>query len=299
MGSGVKMYLAIRDFTVRWVGYQDIFMGLKDLGLRGFELYLDRELGGGKYRDMGEEVYLGFDLSTSEKRRQFSKRLDSEVLKVCAILVENDFAKPDVELEIKWVVDACNVASEIGCDVVRINPAMGHEENVPEKEYVKRTIECCKEALDRTRHTEVSLGMENHGLMGNRFEFIKGVLEGVGSERMGLTLDTGNLYWYGYPLEMVYEIISEFATRVKHTHIKNLSFPQNRRNVMRKPGEDWPNSAATIYQGDVDHRRIVQLLRSAGYDKDLTIEDESLGKFPEDQRLRVLKEDIKFLSKLI
>jgi len=293
------LYVAIRDFTVRWVGYRDVFTGLKDLGLKGFELYLDRELKGAKYSDMGEEVSLGFDASTSEKTRQLSQKLEAENLTVCAILVENDFARPDIEAEIKWVVDACNVAPEIGCDTVRINPPMRIQEGVSEQECVERTVKCCREIIDRTSQTGVSLAMENHGLIGNRFEFLKAIFDGVGSERMGLTLDTGNFYWYGHPLEKIYDNVQKFSRKVKHTHIKNLKFSEQKRNVMRKPGEDWPNSAATIYEGDVDHKRIVQLLRAAGYNKDLTLEDESLGTFAPEQRIRILKEDIKFLNSLI
>jgi len=293
------LYVAIRDFTVRWIGYESVFSGLKDLGLRSFELYLDRELKGAKYRDMGEEVSLGFDASTSQKRRELSERLESEGLSVCAILIENDFARPDLEAEVKWVVDACNVAPEIGCDTVRINPPMRIQEGISEEEYAKTTIGCCKDILERTEQTGVSLAMENHGLMGNRRGFLRSLFDGLGSARMGLTLDTGNLFWYGHPWERAYSIIEEFAGRVKHTHIKNLSFPEEKRKRERKPGEDWPASGATIYEGDVDIGRIVDVLKAAGYDKDLTLEDESLGKFPRDQRIGVVKQDVRFLSRLV
>jgi sugar phosphate isomerase/epimerase len=294
-----ELRVAIRDFTVKWIGYESVFSGLKDLGLDSFELYLDRELKGAKYSDMGQEVSLGFDMSSPQKRHELSKRLKDEGLTVCAILVENDFARPDLEAEVRWVVDACNVAPDIDCDTVRINPPMRIEEGVPEDEYVKTTIRCCQDILDRTEQTGVSLAMENHGLMGNRREFLKSVFDGLDSKRMGLTLDTGNLFWYGHPWETGYSIIQEFARRVKHVHVKNLSFPEERRNSKREPGEGWPDSAATIHEGDVDIGRIVRVLRAAEYDKDLALEDESLGKFPRDQRIGVVKQDVSFLRKLL
>ena len=89
---------------MKWIGYENVYAGLKDLGLKSFELYMDRELKGAKYRDMGEEVPLGFDLSTSEKRRELSEQLGQEGLTVCAILVENDFARTDLKSEIDWIV---------------------------------------------------------------------------------------------------------------------------------------------------------------------------------------------------
>ncbi|MEM2936098.1 MAG: TIM barrel protein [Candidatus Bathyarchaeia archaeon] len=291
------MYSAIRDFTVLWVGYKDIFAGLKDLGLRGFELYVDRNLKGGQYTDMGETFSLGFDFSTGQKRRAFIKELESNDLVVCAVLVENDFGRDDVKAEIKWVVDACRVASSLGVEAVRINSVMRPKPGVTEEEYVKRTAQCVREILQSTQ--DVSLAMENHGVIGNKREFLQAVLAAVNSERMGLTLDTGNFYWYGYPLGEVYKIIEDFASHVKHTHLKNLTFPEDRKKVMRKPGEGWPASAATLYMGDIDHRRIVDTLRQAGYDRDLTIEDESLGRFPPNQRIEVLRKDIEFVKQLI
>jgi len=290
------MYAAIRDFTVLWVGYKDLFTGLKDLGLRGFELYVDRNLKGGQYTDMGETFSLGFDLSTDQKRRAFTKELKSNDLTIGAILVENDFGKDDIKAEIKWVVDACRVASSLGVEAVRINSVMRPKPGVTEEEYIKRTAQCVKEILQSTE--DVSLAMENHGIVGNKREFIQAVLDTVDSERMGLTLDTGNFYWYGYPLGEVYKIIEGFAPHVKHTHLKNLTFPEDRKKAMRKPGEGWPTSAATLYEGDIDHRRIVNALKRAGYDRDLTIEDESLGRFPPDQRLGILRKDIEFVKRL-
>ncbi len=116
---------------------------------------------------------------------------------------------------------------------------------------------------------------------------------------MGLTLDTGNFYWYGYPLQEVYKIILDFAPYVKHTHLKNVSYSEERRNVVRKPGEGWPKVAAPLYVGDINLERVVDMLNKAGYDKDLTIEDESLGNFPREQRAEILRKDIEFVKRLI
>ncbi|MGQ9514831.1 MAG: sugar phosphate isomerase/epimerase family protein [Thermoproteota archaeon] len=292
------MFVAIRDFTVRWVGYENVLDGLKDLGLDGFELYVDRALKGAEYEDMGQRISLGFDLSTEERRRLLLEDLKTRRLVVCALLVENDFGREDVKPEIEWIVDACRIAPTIEAKVVRINSVMSPKEGVSDEEYVKRTVSCIKEVLKRTNGLGVSLAMENHGVLGNKREFIKSVLDGVGSERFGLTLDTGNFYWFGYPLKKVYEIIDTFAEFVKHTHVKNLSFPQNRKEANRVPSEGWPQSAAPIYQGDIDHKKVVDMLKKVGYDGDLTVEDESLGNFPAEQRLGILKKDIELLKNL-
>jgi len=40
---------------------------------------------------------------------------------------------------------------------------------------------------------------------------------------------------------------------------------------MKKPGEGWRKMTAPLYEGNIDLGRIVESLRKAGYDGDLTI----------------------------
>ncbi|MGC8976364.1 MAG: sugar phosphate isomerase/epimerase family protein [Candidatus Ratteibacteria bacterium] len=111
-------------------------------------------------------------------------------------------------------------------------------------------------------------------------------------------MDTGNFYWFGYPLNEVYKIIQEFAPYVRHVHLKNLNFSPSERNKKRRPGLHWPESAAPIYEGNVDHQHIINILKSSGYDGDLTIEDESLSKFPKEKWIKIIKKDIDFIKSL-
>ena len=64
-------------------------------------------------------------------------------------------------------------------------------------------------------------------------------------------------------------------------------------------GEDFWSNNATVYEGDIDHRRVIDTIRSAGYDGDLTIEDESLGQFPKEECFGVIKRDIEYVRGLI
>ncbi len=293
------MYVAIRDFTVMWLGYKDLFKGLEDLKVNSFELYVSKDLKQTAYQDMDYTANLGFDLSSKDKRIKTREELKARHLNICAILVENDFGKDDLESEIKWVVDACRVASELKVKSVRINSVMRPQPKISEKEYTEKTIKSIKKILKNTEGLNVYLAMENHGVMGNKREFIHEVIDKVNSERLGLTLDTGNFYWFGYPLDEVYKIIEEFAYYVKHVHLKNLTFSPFEQGKKREPGYHWPDSAATIYKGDLDHQYIINILKSSGYNGDLTLEDESLGNFPEEERVNIIKKDIDFMKSLL
>lgn len=290
------MFLSIRDFTVKWVGYDTVFKGLKDLGIPSFELFVSRELKVESYLDMGYVTELGFNVATREDREDLKKRLKDAELTVCAILVENDFSSEDLNKEVDYVLSAIKVASELEVNVVRINAVMRPIQGYDLDKHVKRVADAVGKCMTSCHNLGVSLAVENHGVIANKREFLRSLFQKVNDEHLGLTLDTGNFYWFGYPLKEVYDIVEEFASKVKHTHVKNAIVEPNMRETFRKPGDV---RMAPLYQGDIDLGRVVKMLKKAGYDYDLTIEDESLGVFKDKERLEVLKKDIEFIRRLL
>ena len=146
---------------------------------------------------------------------------------------------------------------------------------------------------------EIEFAVENHGAISNKLEFLRGLYKGVGSPRLGHTLDTGNFYWYGYPLSKVYEIIEELAPVTKHTHIKNINYPQDTREQNRGMGWEYEKYVSPLSEGNIDLGRVTELLKKAKFKGDLCIEDESLGKFPPEERKSILKRDVDFLKPLL
>ena len=68
-----------------------------------------------------------------------------------------------------------------------------------------------------------------------------------------------------------------FAPRVFHTHCKSIGYPAEMREKQRPIGWQYGKYHGPIYSGDIDFRRVVAILKKAGYANDLCIEDESLG----------------------
>jgi len=75
-------------------------------------------------------------------------------------------------------------------------------------------------------------------------------------------------------------------------------------------GYEYARYVSPIYEGDIDHRKLVESLRKAGYEEDLCIEDESLeedlciedeslGKFSPKDWPKILKKDAEFLKELL
>jgi sugar phosphate isomerase/epimerase len=111
-----------------------------------------------------------------------------------------------------------------------------------------------------------------------------------------LTLDTGNFYWFGFPLEEVYRLIEKYAPRTDHTHLKNINFPADLAIRRREIGHGYKQYCCAVHEGNLDLPRVIQILRAARYDGDLCVEDESLFKHPPHQRTAVVRREVEALQ---
>ncbi|MGB9758905.1 MAG: sugar phosphate isomerase/epimerase family protein [Thermoproteota archaeon] len=293
------MFVSVRDFTVVWVGYKNLAEGLKELGIDKYEMHVNRKLSQDTYIDMGQEVKLGFNLKSTEERKNFVSFSESMGIKPCAILLENDFSNDNLEEEINYIKEATRLADDIGVEVIRINPHMKVKKNQSIDFYSTQFTEILTSIIDETSDSSVVYAVENHGYIGNNEQFLDYVFKEISSSRFGLTLDTGNFYWYGYPLSKVHQLIEKYARFVRHTHLKNLKYPEAKREAQRKPGEGFPKVGVPLYEGDIDFKKVIRLLKEANYNGDLTIEDESLGNYDQKERKEILKKDVEFIKSLI
>jgi len=278
------MFVACRDALLKAPVFESLDQGLDELKVKSLEVAIDRQLLTG----------LGVNISGKGERAKLAKGLREKGISICAVLLGNDFIREDVKGEIDYVLKACEAAADLGVKVARINALMREAPGFTLEKYIERAVSSIKACNRGLANLGVSLAVENHGVIANRREFLRGLLKEVGPDNLGLTLDTGNFYWFGYPVQEVYAIIREFAGHVKHTHIKNAI--TERKNERRKPGEIV---MAPLYEGDLNLKLIVDALKGAGYDHDLTIEDESLGSFPLEERRKILKKDADFLRSLL
>ncbi len=275
------MFLAVRDAPIVAL-YGELVKGMKDLEVNSFELFVSRSLG----------TEIGYDLSKDEGIEALRKFLEDHGFTVCALLLENDFSSPNLAKEVEYILKGARIAEKLEVKVVRINPPMREIPGYTIRDYVELSSKAITHILKQ--NTYVHLAVENHGIIGNNVDYVRGLLEAVTDERLGVTLDTGNYYWYGYPLEKLYEIYRMVAPRVKHTHIKDAA--TERKNVLRRPREV---KMSPIGKGDLDFRRILRILKEAGYEGDLTLEDESISLRDPEGSKKVLREDMRFLRSLL
>jgi sugar phosphate isomerase/epimerase len=220
-------------------------------------------------------------------------------VRISGLLLANNFNAADVGAEVSWVAEAVKIADAIGTEAVRIDSAMTGQQELPLAQRIDLYASACARVLQATAECRVPVGIENHGFQGNDPDWLAGVLDKVASPRLGVALDTGNFYWAGHPLSKVYELIEQFAPKTVTTHIKNIHFPEDKREVQRELGWGYGEYVAPIYRGDIDHHRVAEILTEEGYVGALNIEDESLGLFSVADRKQVLRRTADYLAGVI
>ncbi|MGQ9523815.1 MAG: sugar phosphate isomerase/epimerase family protein [Armatimonadota bacterium] len=291
------MYLSVRDDVVRHAGWATLMDGLRDLNIPTVELGVNRDCEVSVLEPVDGRT--GFCLSHESDLILLRSHFRERGVGISAFLVANDFNAADKEAEARWVAQVVRAAGVLGIPAVRVDAIMTGEHDLPPERRKQVIAEGVHRILEATEGLPVDIGIENHGVQGNDPEFVMSLLDAVGSSRFGLTLDSGNFYWAGHPLDEVYAILEKLAPHAKHTHLKNIAYPPEMRNRRREIGWEYGRYVSPLPDGDIDHARVVAFLKAAGYDRDLTLEDESLGKYPVPQRKDVLKCDADHIRALV
>lgn len=192
----------------------------------------------------------GFDLAyiNKLKRRAFQLGLD-----ICGTSVGNNFVIPagpkrdeQIALAKTWIEHA----AEMGAPVIRIFGG-GVPKDVSRDDAIKWSVECIQTVVPYAEQHGVVLAVENHGGMPATSEEVIRILDGVKSDWVAANLDTGN-----FRTADPYADVAKTAPYSVTTHFKTEVAPQGKPKV--------PS----------DVKKIVGILRSAGYRGYLTLEYE-------------------------
>lgn len=283
--------LACRDESMKSVNAPTIWAAMKQIGVTGVEVDVMQDLTC-PYLTYPEKKY-SID---GEKNIELLKNdLADEGLCITSFLMHNRFDER-LDEELTWMKSVINASKALNVPIIRIDvvPRALKREN-----FLPFAIKMCKQICELVKDTPIRYGIENHGNTTNDPDFLDKLFDGVGSDRLGLTLDTANFYWYGHPLENLYKIFERFAPRAYHTHCKSIKYPDDKKNVQRPMGWEYMKYCCPIHQGDIDFNRVAAILRNVNYTGDLCIEDESLRKFPDDQCGEILKKEVDLLHRLV
>jgi sugar phosphate isomerase/epimerase len=175
---------------------------------------------------------------------------------IVAVALENDFTHIDAEessRQIDHVREWMQIAKYLGAKVVRVNTG-GHDIADPDAAVI-RVVQCLKDLLRTAEETEVSMALENHGGLSSNPKLVERIVNGVDSTYFGTCPDFGN-----FPPEVDrYEALALLSRYAKHAHAKSFAFDEE--------GEETR----------FDFKRIIGILRDAGYNGYLSIEFEGQG----------------------
>lgn len=194
-----------------------------------------------------------------------------------------------------------DVAPVIGCEHIYLPMTASRSKASPmtDEEFTGRAIKILQNVTDYAAGKRVEISIENLSLYLNRAKILRAIFDKVPENRLGLTLDPINLYWYGYPRSKVYEIVQAFAARVRYFHAKNGAYPKELIEKQRTPGYEYGRYSVPVAKGDLDFKRILKMVSKAGYRGYVSIEDDSLPHFQTAKRVEVLKDDVRSLRRIV
>lgn len=285
------MDVAIRDAMVPKVEGRTFFQLLRETGVSSIEIELSEHAVTPHVLDPEGKPY---KYDTAKATLRLKQRLDDEGVRCAAVLMATDLAGEHAERHVNWVGEGLETADLLKAPVVRIDPLASDRSLPPQRvrdRFVDRVTEVLGKAPFRTA-LPADLGIENHGPFANDPAWLDYVLAALPHPQVGLTLDTGNFYWFGFPLESVYELVEKYAPAAKHTHLKNINYPPEVAAHRRETGYEYKQYCSPVHEGNLDLVRVVRSLRGAGYERDLCVEDESLFKHPPEARVDVLRREV-------
>lgn len=284
--------VACRDTLLKAAKQPDSWSAMKELGVTGAEVEVNPELGCPNL----EHPQKKYSLATPSAVTTLKDDLSRNELVITAFLMHNRFDERLAE-ELQWTKKLVAAAVSLEVPVIRIDVV---PRQMKREEFLPFAVKACTKLCEIVEGTRINYGIENHGSITNDPEFLQQLFDGVPDQsgHLGLTLDTANFYWYGHPLNELYEIFRRFAPRVFHTHCKSIRYPDDKKNMRRPMGFKYDEYACPIYEGDIDFGKVVAILRKAGYGGDLCLENESLGKYPQSQHADILKKEIALLRRL-
>jgi sugar phosphate isomerase/epimerase len=282
--------IACRDSLLKVTKKPDSWSAMKELGVTGVEVEVNPALA----CPVLYHAKKRYNLATASDIQVLKDDLNKNGLVITAFLMHNRFDER-LEEELEWTRKLVNVAQKLDVKVIRIDVVPRRTQR---EEFLPFAIRVCKQLCEVVEGTSVRYGIENHGSITNDPKFLQKLFDGVGSPHLGLTLDTANFYWYGHPLEKLYKIFERFASRAFHTHCKSIRYPLDKKNTQRPMGWEYNKYSSPIYEGDIDFKKVVEILRKVNYQGDLCLENETLGKYSENRHADILKKEIDLLRNL-
>ena len=290
--EGLKV--GIRDGYLKNMHYKDVWHAAHAIGVSRLEVEVTPELlCPNLYESDGSEYKIDSATSINRLKDAFSKHELTINAFTTVIPMTGDKTPEKIR---QWVATVARVARELKVSVIMM-PLIAR--GIEDDEFIKRAKEYVGPLQKVAGETGVQLTIENLGHYLNRQEILDPILKSFDPKRVGLTLDICNMYWFGHPRSKIYELAEHFAPFVRYVHVKNIKYPDDQKEIQRPEGWEYLKYAEPVKSGDLDFKKIVGFYYRAGFRGDLTLEDDSLGKFVMPELQEVHEQDVQYLHQII
>jgi len=228
-----------------------------NLDLFNFEEFLDYA------RDAGfqtVELQIGDIWSTEHtdpeaRAVQVREAVRARGLSVSALASGNDFVVLDEESiahQVARMRRILHLATLLDCPVIRTEGGQP-KDSVPEERWVEAMAGCLKRLVADAEALNLRFAVDNHGYCTNDGDRQLALIEAVGSDRVGVNLDTMNYRWFGHDIAAINRFYEILAPHTFHTHFKD-GF-----------GSRESYRGAVLGEGEIDLAHAVACLKKVGY----------------------------------
>jgi sugar phosphate isomerase/epimerase len=286
--------VGIRDGYLKSMQYKDVWTAAKAIGINRLEIEVTPEL---KCPNLYEADGTPHQINDSVSIDHLKNAIKKHKLSINAFTTVIPLSGEKTSEQIQqWVAAVARVAQQLKVPVIMM-PLIAR--GIEDDEFITRAKKFVGPLEAVAGQTGVQLTIENLGHYLNRQEILDPILKSFETKRVGLTLDICNMYWFGHPLSKIYELAEHFAPYVRYVHIKNVKYPEDQRQSQRPEGWEYSKYAEPVKNGDLDFKKIIGFYYQAGYRGDLTLEDDSLGKFKMPELREVHQQDVQHLHQII
>lgn len=289
--------VGIRDGYLRGIGSADIWTAADAIGVKQIEVSIGQDL---SLRNVFEGSETPYSLRSAAEIEQVKDVFREKGKEICAFAagyrIGGDRSESNAVERLGRIAEAAQVL-EVPVIMVPVPGGKG----MSDAAFIEKGKSFLQQLVPIAERTGVHFGLENLQLFWNRTEVLLPVLESLPPDKVGLSHDVVNMYWYGHPLDDIYPMTRRVAPYVRqYCHAKNNDHPEDQENVLRKPpGTGYRETATSIRTGDIDFRLILDIYAEAGFQGVITIEDDSLRKHDAEGRREVLIDDVKYLREII
>lgn len=297
--AGRQWAVSVCDGYLGGLDAEDVWSAGRAVGVSRLEASINRDLACPHLFEKGGRPHR---IDTPAACEALRAKLAKEGFTIgCFCLIVKLEAGGNDDAILRWIEEAAAAAPSVGCRTMMlpIGVSAAGGERLSDEAFVDRCRPFVRKLDAIAARTGVQLVLENLGHYWNRPEILEPVLCESRADRVGLLLDTTNLYWFGHPLDRVYEIARKLAPFVRSIHVKNIRYPADQQQKQRTPGWEYGKYAEPIRTGDIDFVRVLGPIARAGYVGDLTIEDDSLPHYDAAGKRKVLADDVAYLRDLI